>query len=153
MDEDFPPGIAPDEADTGIGVIGDNGPSRRRCRLSPRAWRCRGRQRPNPECRILRGFSKLAAIFGAACMTGAMRAAIHCAAHFDTMSDDLTIAVGAGRCHCVDRAFEAVESHRAATLAHLKRLYHNRCRKRRTWAWESPLANRVEQTLRSSAFL
>ena len=64
--------------------------------------------------------ARSAAVLGATFVTGAMRAAIDCAAHFDAMTHDLAIAVSTARRQCVDGAFEAVESHRAAALDDLE---------------------------------
>lgn len=55
-------------------------------------------------------------------MLGTMRAAIDRSTGFDAVTDDLASAMGTGRRHCVDRAFEAVEGHCATAEAHLDRL-------------------------------
>jgi len=51
-----------------------------------------------------------------------MRTAIHRAARFDPVSDDLAIAVGTGRRHRMDSALEAVEGHGSPGLGYLEGL-------------------------------
>ena len=53
-------------------------------------------------------------------LSRAHRAAIDFAALFDAMPNDSALAVRAGRGHCLNRAFEAVEGHRAAVASDLK---------------------------------
>src|SRR5436190_8988107 len=62
------------------------------------------------------------AVADPALVPGAMSAAIDLAAGFDAVADNGAIAMGAARRHRVDRAFEAVEIHRAAGAGDLERL-------------------------------
>src|SRR5438874_9232942 len=55
-------------------------------------------------------------------MLSAMSAAINLAAGLDAVPDDRTVAMGTARRHRVDRAFEAVEGHRAPRLRDPERL-------------------------------
>src|SRR2546423_7784878 len=62
------------------------------------------------------------AVAEAALVLGAMGAAKHPAGGLDAVADDLAAAMGAGGRHRLDRAFEAVEGHRAAGIGDLEGL-------------------------------
>src|SRR5262245_44843511 len=73
--------------------------------IAPRPSLIGARQGPISVAPASSAIAQLAHAF----MRGAMRAAEHVAALLQSVTDDTSAAVGAGRRQCVDGAFEAVE--------------------------------------------